>query len=52
MSIEEIEKRHDDKDLREYFFKRTWIREREREIISWMMNQFSDEIAMTDQRKD
>ena len=29
MSIEEIEKRHDDKDLREYYFKRTWI-ERER----------------------
>ena len=29
MSIEEIAKRHDDKDLREYFFNRTWIRERD-----------------------
>ena len=24
----------------------------EREIFSWMMNQFSDEIALTDQRQD
>ena len=34
MSIEEIEKRHDDKDVREYFFKRTWIKERERYFVN------------------
>ena len=38
MSIEEIEKRHDDKDLREYYFKRAWIRERERDFRGWWIS--------------
>ena len=34
MRIEEIENRHDDKDLYEYYFNRTWIRERDRDIFA------------------